>query len=157
MAEIAEMQKERATEGGGPSVFLMVLGLQKFKKLRQEDDFSFSLGGDGDSGGNPAAQLTDLITEGSTLGLHLIAAMDTYNNVSRFLSRKALSEIELRVLFQMSANDSATLMESPKASELGLHKAIFYNQQEGLAETFRPYAMPEAAWLAAVGEKLRAR
>lgn len=159
MNEVAEIQKERASSGheGEPSVFVFVIGLQRFKKLRQEDDFSFSLGGDSDSGGNPAAHLTDLITEGSTLGLHLITTVDTYNNVSRFLSRKALSEIEMRVLFQMSANDSATLIESPKASELGLHRAIFYNQQEGQMETFRPYALPETAWLTDAANRLGSR
>lgn len=159
MNEIADIQKERASSGheGEPSVYVFVLGMQRFKKLRQEDDFSFSLGGDSDSGGNPAAQLTDLITEGSTLGLHLITTVDTYNNVSRFLSRKAMSEIEMRVLFQMSANDSATLIESPKASELGLHRAIFYNQQEGHMETFRPYGLPEDAWLDEVTATLRSR
>lgn len=159
MSEIADLQKERASSGseGEPSVFLFVVGMQRFKKLRQEDEFSFSLGGDSDTGGNPAAQLTDLITEGASLGLHLISTVDTYNNVSRFLSRKALSEIEMRVLFQMSANDSATLIESPKASELGLHRAIFYNQQEGQMETFRPYALPEAAWLADAANQLKNR
>ncbi len=159
MNEMAEIQRERASSGheGEPSVFLFVLGLQRFKKLRQEDDFSFSLSSDSDSGGNPAAQLTELITEGSALGLHLIATVDTYNNVSRFLSRKALSEIEMRVLFQMSANDSATLIESPKASELGLHRAIFYNQQEGHLETFRPYGLPEEPWLTQVANQLQAR
>jgi DNA segregation ATPase FtsK/SpoIIIE, S-DNA-T family len=159
MNEVAEIQKDRATSGHEeePSVFVFVVGMQRFKKLRQEDDFSFSLGGDSDSGGNPAAQLADLITEGSALGLHLISTVDTYNNVSRFLSRKALSEIELRVLFQMSANDSASLIESPKASELGLHRAIFYNQQEGIMETFRPYALPDEAWIATITHQLHTR
>jgi hypothetical protein len=68
--------------------------------------------------------------------------------VNRFLSRKALSEFEMRVVFQMSANDSASLVDSPKASGLGLHRALFYNEHEGTLETFRPYATPDAAWLA---------
>ena len=46
-----------------------------------------------------------------------------------------------------SANDSATLCDSPKASDLGLHRALLHNGQMGLLETFRPYATPEAAWL----------
>ena len=67
----------------------------------------------------------------------MIATCDTYNNVNRFLSRKALSEFEMRVLFQMSANDSASLIDTPKASTLGLHRALFYNEQEGYLEVFR--------------------
>jgi S-DNA-T family DNA segregation ATPase FtsK/SpoIIIE len=50
----------------------------------------------------------------------------------------------MRVVFQMSANDSASLIDSPKASGLGLHRALCYNEQEGTLETFRPYAMDAA-------------
>ena len=91
---------------------------------------------------NPALVLNNLICEGTRLGFHVIATCDTYNNVNRFLSRKAFSEFEMRVLFQMSANDSASLIDNPKASTLGLHRALFYNEQEGYLETFRPYALP---------------
>jgi hypothetical protein len=138
---------EPAGAGGEPAIFLLIHGLQKFKKLRQEDEFSFSVGDSGDAGGNPGAHLNELICEGSSHGMHLIASIDTFNNVNRFLSRKALSEIEMRVLFQMSANDAASLSDSPKASTLGLHRALFYNEHEGYLETFRPYAMPDSAWL----------
>ena len=72
--------------------------------------------------------------------------MDTFNNVGRSMSRKALSEFEMRVVFQMSANDSSSLIDTPGASTLGLHRAIFYNEQSGVLETFRPYAAPADSW-----------
>ncbi|HEV7866898.1 MAG TPA: FtsK/SpoIIIE domain-containing protein, partial [Chthoniobacteraceae bacterium] len=133
-----------------PPVFLLIHGLHKFKKLRQEDDFSFSTG-DSDAA-NPGAQMTELITEGSSHGMHILASIDTFNNVNRSMNRKALSEFEMRVLFQMSANDSASLIDSPKASGLGLHRALFYNEHEGSLETFRPYAVPDAEWIRGAGE-----
>ena len=95
-----------------------------------------------------------MICEGGRLGFHVIAACDTYNNVSRFLSRKALSEFEMRVLFQMSVNDSASLIDNPKAGLLGLHRALFYNAQEGYLETFRPYALPPRDWVAETAANL---
>src|SRR5271154_6337341 len=104
--------KKRAEEDHGanaPSTFLFFHGLQKFNKLRHEDDFGFSSGGD--DAPSPGAQLNNLITEGTSLGFHVIASVDTYNNVNRFLSKKAFSEFEMRVLFQMSANDSANLID----------------------------------------------
>ena len=82
---------------------------------------------------------------------------DTFNNVNRFLSRKALSEFEMRILFQMSANDSASLIDSPKAGSLGLHRALFYSEQEGHIETFRPYALPPEAWWDKAMQALRQR
>ena len=111
--------------------------MQRFKKLRHEDDFSF---GDSDSS-NPGSQMNDLITDGSSHGIHLIATIDSYNNINRFMSRKALSEIEMRVLFQMSANDSASLIESPKAANLGLVPCVdFTDSHFGLTPPSRRHA-----------------
>ncbi|WP_245958255.1 FtsK/SpoIIIE domain-containing protein [Roseimicrobium gellanilyticum] len=138
-----------------PRTFLIVHGLHKFKKLRQEDDFSFSM--DDSSGSNPASQFNTLITEGSGAGIHVITTVDTYNNLNRSMSRKALGEFEMRVVFQMSANDSASLIDSPKAGNLGLHRALYYNEQEGTLETFRPYAAPDATWLQQASEHLVSR
>ena len=134
-------------------MFLFIHGLQRFNKLRYEEDFGFAAS-DTEAPPNPSALLNTLITEGTRLGFHVIASCDTYNNVNRFLSRKALSEFEMRVLFQMSANDSASLIDNPKASTLGLHRALYYNEQEGYLETFRPYALPTAEWVEAAGRKL---
>jgi hypothetical protein len=50
----------------------------------------------------------------------------------------------MRVLFQMSASDSASLIDDSKASTLGLYRALLYNEQEGRIETFRPYARPDS-------------
>jgi S-DNA-T family DNA segregation ATPase FtsK/SpoIIIE len=136
-----------------PTVFVFIHGLHRFKKLRQEDDFSFSMSGE-DAGASAAAQFQEIIIEGSSVGLHLIVSIDTYNNVNRSMSRKALSEFEMRVVFQMSANDSASLIDSPKASNLGLHRALFYNEQSGTLETFRPYAAPDRRWLQQMAEAL---
>ncbi|MBP7951510.1 MAG: ATP-binding protein [Verrucomicrobiales bacterium] len=154
IGELADELKDRSTGDphSGPAVFVFIHGLHKFKKLRGEDDFSFGMGGE-DAAANPATQLTALITEGSSHGIHLIATVDTYNNVGRFLNRKAQSEFEMRVVFQMSANDSASLIDSPKAGNLGLHRALLFNEHEGTLETFRPYAQPERAWLEEIRRK----
>jgi S-DNA-T family DNA segregation ATPase FtsK/SpoIIIE len=155
MTILAGEQQTRAEQAGasGPETFLLVHGLQRNKKLKFDEEMSFSL--DASAGANPGLQFNKLICEGASLGFHVIATCDSYNNVMRFLSRKALSEFEMRVVFQMSANDSASLIESPQANDLGLHRAILFNGQEGWTETFRPYALPDAGWLAETGEKLR--
>ncbi|HMJ89466.1 MAG TPA: FtsK/SpoIIIE domain-containing protein, partial [Candidatus Acidoferrum sp.] len=135
--------------------FLFLHGLQNLKKLKQDDEFAFS--SSGDDGPSPSSQLQKLITEGPAHGIHVIATLDTFNNVNRFLGRKLLSEFEMRVLFQMSANDSSSLCDDPKASTLGLHRALFYNEQEGHLETFRPYALPDGGWLETAEKALRDR
>jgi S-DNA-T family DNA segregation ATPase FtsK/SpoIIIE len=127
-----------------PEIFILIQGIHNFKKLRQEDEFNFS---SSNSENSPAATFLNLVTEGPGRGIHVIVTCDTYNNVSRYLGRKALSEFEMRVVFQMSATDSASLIDAPNASTLGLHRALFYNEREGSLETFRPYAQPDNGWI----------
>ena len=137
---------EQQTAGELPPVFVFINGLQRYKKLRYDDDLAYSFDASSQSS-NPALQLNDIICEGAALGIHLIASIDSYNNIGRTLSRKALSEFEMRVLFQMSSNDSAALVDSSKGAALGMHRALFYNEHEGYLETFRPYALPGQQWL----------
>ena len=137
-----------------PETFLFIHGLQKFKKLKSEDDFGF---GGGEDGPNTGSQFNELISEGAGYGIHIVATIDTLANVNRFMNRKAIGEFSMRVISQMSANDSASLIDNPKASNLGLHRAIYYNEQEGYMETFRPYAPPHLDWVRQAAEKLAPR
>ena len=136
-----------------PETFFLIHGLQNFKKLRNEDEFGFSSGSS--EALPPAAVLQNLISEGPARGFHVIATCDTYNNVNRFLGRKTMSEFEMRVLFQMSAGDSASLIDAPNASTLGLHRALLYNDREGSIETFRPYALPGNEWIDEVAQEFK--
>jgi DNA segregation ATPase FtsK/SpoIIIE, S-DNA-T family len=147
IGELADdlQQRTDSDQPDAPETFLIIHGLQNFKKLRQDEDFAFSM--DDKGGANVAAQFQKLVSEGPSHGMHVVASVDTFNNVNRFIGRKGLSEFEMRVLFQMSANDSASLCDDPKASALGLHRALFYNEQEGYLETFRPYALPSPEWV----------
>jgi S-DNA-T family DNA segregation ATPase FtsK/SpoIIIE len=146
MSGLDEELKRRAenTSSPAPEIFVLIQGIHNFKRLRQEDEFNFS---SSNSEGSPAATLLNLITEGPARGIHVIVTCDTYNNVGRYLGRKALGEFEMRVVFQMSATDSASLIDAPDASTLGLHRALFYNEREGALETFRPYAQPDNGWI----------
>jgi DNA segregation ATPase FtsK/SpoIIIE, S-DNA-T family len=151
----AELQRrsDPAVAAAAPSVYLLIHHLERFSPLRFEEDFALSLSPTTPTL-NPGQQLNQILTEGAPAGLHVLASCDTYNNASRFLGRRALSEFELRVLFQMSASDSASLIDSPKAAALGLHRALLHNAQKGTLETFRPYALPDSKWLAHAAEQL---
>lgn len=143
----AELRARTATapDPNAPPRFLLIRGLQHFRALRAEDEFSF-----GTSNGPvpPSTLFKEIVTEGPAHGIHTIATCDTWNTVTRYLGRKLLTEFSLRVLLQMSANDSASLIDSPAASRLGLHRALLYLDREGSSEIFRPYAPPDPAWLA---------
>jgi ABC-type multidrug transport system fused ATPase/permease subunit len=145
-AELRNREAAGPDATGSPPWFLFLLGLQRFRKLKAEDDFSFSLSSGTDSGPRPDRDLASLIQEGAAHGLHLVVHVDTYANLGRFFSRKALGEFGLRVLFQMSAADSSSLIDTPKAAQLGLHRALLHHEAEGTLETFRPYAPPDPSW-----------
>jgi hypothetical protein len=156
LAEVLDLLRARLlqneTDHNPEPDFLFIHGLQNFKKLRFEDEFSYSAASNEQE--TPAALFSEIITQGAARGIHIITSVDNYNNVNRFLGRKLLAEFEMRILFQMSANDSVSLCDSPKANLLGLHRALFYNEQEGTLETFRPYNLPDPEWLDEVRQKL---
>jgi DNA segregation ATPase FtsK/SpoIIIE, S-DNA-T family len=143
-------------EGGerGQRIFLIIQNLTAFKVLRPEDEFSISLDS---STSSPAADFQRVYTDGPAHGIHVIAHVDGFSNANRFLGRKGLKEFSGRVLFQMSASDSAAFSDDPRAGNLGLSRAMLYDEQEGTYELFRPYSRPNAGWLAEVEEKLRGR
>jgi hypothetical protein len=139
-----EVERRQQTPGGAP-LFLFVHGLQRLRDLRRaDDDFGFSRQGEKPS---PAKLFANLVREGPTFGIHVIAWCDNYNNLQRALDRQALREFEMRVLFQMSAGDSSNLIDAPIAAKLGQHRALFYTEDQGRAEKFRPYGLASVDWL----------
>jgi hypothetical protein len=134
-------------------VFLFVYGLHRFRDLRRnEDDFSFSAQGQDKT--NPANQFAEVLREGPAVGVHMLIWCDSLNNLTRTIDRQSLREFELRVLFQMSSADSSTLIDSPLASKLGVHRALFSSEEQGKVEKFRPYGVPPADWIAQVRARL---
>jgi hypothetical protein len=65
-----------------------------------------------------------------------------------------MREFSMRVLFQMSPSDSSTLIDSPLASKLGVHRAYLHNEDEGRLEKFRPYGLPSESWLSWIKAQL---
>ena len=149
---LAEEIDRREAGAIGPRIFVVVHNLSGFKPLRPEDEFSISY----EEGKTSAsADFQRVYTEGPLFGIHVITHADGFNNANRFLGRKGLKEFSSRVLFQMSASDSASFADDPRAGNLGLNRALLYDEQDGTYETFRPYGRPSASWLAEVEEKLR--
>lgn len=136
---VSERQAGIAPGATPPSpVFLFLVGLQHLREVRRSDDFAFSTG-DGDDV-KADRLLTELLTDGPAFGVHTIVWSDTLQNLNRALDRQAVKQFGNRVLFQMSASDSIELIDSPRASTLGLHRALLWREDEAEAEKFRPYA-----------------
>lgn len=139
-----ELRERSSTDETRPAIFMLINGLQRYRDLRKtEESFSFSMDAD-DTPKPPAADkaFVELIKDGPTHGIHLIVWIDTVAALDRTLDRAMLREFDHRVLFQMSAADSAFLIDSSAANKLGFYRAIYFSEEQGVIEKFRPYGVP---------------
>ncbi len=161
IAELAAEVQQRLDneQPGAPARYLFLYGLQRARDLRQEEMGFGGFGGFGEESAapNPAQQFATVLREGPDLGIHTLVWCDMMTNLNRSLDRRALREFAMRVAFQMSAEDSANLLDSPLASKLGPYRALFYDEEEGRLEKFRPYGLPAEVWLGQVKEWFKGR
>jgi len=157
--DIATALKERQENDTqtGPAIYLLLFGLQRYRLLRkQEDDFSFSKSDEAEAP-KPDKQFAEILSEGPAHGIHNILWSDTPVTIERTLDRSAMRQFDNRILFQMSASDSSNLIDSPLANRLGAHRALLYSEEQGTFEKFRPYEMPDEAWLELVAKSLKSK
>ena len=157
MERLAAEVKRRIDEQvvDGESVFVIVRDLGRFRELRRnEGDFGFSMG---DKKATPADNFLTILKDGPAVGVHMIMWCDSLMNLQRTFDRNAIKEFELRVLFQMSGNDSSQLVDSPIAAKLGPQRAMFVHEETGTLEKFRPYAFPAKEWLETVSAAMAQR
>ncbi len=139
----AELSRRREADlTDAPPLLVIISQLHRFRILRKgEDDF-----GMGSFGTQPAEVPTDkkfaaLLRDGPGYNIHCIAWCDTAANFERTVPRGTIKEFDLRVLTQMSATDSSTLIDSPNASTLGQSRALLFSESTGTVERFRPYTL----------------
>lgn len=152
LQEECQNRQERTDADSCAPVFLFVRDLQKFKALRFEEDFGFSMSEE-PAPPNPGQALRQLLQEGPLVGMHVILSADQHGTALRMLGRQGMECFSRRVLLQMSSADSNMLCESSAASNLGLHRALLYDEGAGSMETFRPYAIPDPEWLPELAQR----
>ena len=145
ISELAAEVQRRIDEDDetAPDKFVIVFGLQRARDLRMENDFS--LYDDQTAELDPARKFATILREGPELGVHTLIWCDTVANLNRSMDRRTQREFAMRVAMQMSAEDSVNLIDTPAASKLGPNRALFYDEDEGRLEKFRPYSPPDSA------------
>jgi hypothetical protein len=149
MTELDEERTRRAAlDAPEPSnVYIFIYGLQRYRQLRKSEDSSFSFGGgDEEKKPQPDKQFDAMLREGPNVGMHVFTWCDTPASVERTFERGTMREFDNRVLFQMSANDSSNLIDSPAANKLGMFRALVFSEEQGVMEKFRPYGLGDKAW-----------
>jgi hypothetical protein len=159
LAEISEelARREQSGREDFAPLYLFIFDLGRFRDLRKaDDDFGFSRSDEGASA-NPAKQFSTILHDGPAQGIHVLIWCDSYNNVQRQLDRQSLHDIQLKAVFQMNANDSASFIDTPAAAQLGVHRGLLYSEADGLLEKFRPYGPPSDELLQAIHRQFRGR
>jgi hypothetical protein len=151
---LAEETKRRgAASATNPAILVFLLGLQRMKPLREDDDSQAY----DDTRELPSAFFAKLVKEGAECGIHVIATADMLSNASRCLERRLMSQIGLRVAASMNESDSSTFLDSSAAARLHKpHRAIFFDEsQPGALEKIIPFGLPKLEFLQKVAETLR--
>jgi hypothetical protein len=127
-------------------VLVNLIQLGRLRSLRREEEFSF-----GQSEASPDRMLEEILRDGPSHSIHLMVWAESYSTVNRWLSRTAIREFEIRMLMQMSSNDSSNLVDSVAAAKLGEHVMLLYDEATGQEHKFRPYSSEStqalAGWL----------
>ena len=141
-----------AGETDAPTMLLVVHGLQRFRVLRRaEDDYGFSMD---DAPPTPDKVLGAILRDGPEHGIFTVAWADTVGTLERCVDRQSMRSFDQRVMFQVGATDSSTLIDSPAAANLGQNRGLLYLDDRGTIEKFRPWSLPAESWLAGVGRLL---
>jgi hypothetical protein len=136
-SELSERLKQpNATH---PSLVVLILNLARFRELRREEDYSF--GASGEAGLKPDAVLAKLLSDGPSVGIHVCLWSDSASTLTRWLSRGSMRDIEVRVLAQMSANDSNQLIDSNQANRLDRYVMLLHDDADGRSVKFRPFTL----------------
>lgn len=121
-----------------PSQLLIIANLARFRDLRKVDEFAFGSSSDSAKVA-PDVAFGKILREGPTFGIFVLVWADSAGTLSRWLGRQGLRDLEVRILMQMSVNDSNTLIDSSVANKLEPHALIYYDETDSKVTKFRPY------------------
>lgn len=129
--------------GSAPPVIVVVDPLERFRDLRQDESFNFSLDSPGTTGGGQAFQ--NVMRDGPPVGVFALVACGSAETFSRWLPRPSQHDLEWRILGLMNASDSSLLVDSPAASELSAATMLLYDDANGRVTKFRKCDLADAS------------
>jgi S-DNA-T family DNA segregation ATPase FtsK/SpoIIIE len=142
LTELVQLIQSRSEhEEDYPPVIVVIDPLDRFRDLRQDDSFSFSL--DSAAKTSPAASLQTLLRDGPAVRVFTLLVCNTVETLSRWLPRASQHDLQLRILGVLNANDSSMLIDSPAAAQLSAATMLLYDDADGRLIKFR-YIHPPA-------------
>ena len=143
LVRIGELVKSRMDDEAEHSPIVVVIDpLERFRDLRQEESFNFSLDAAGSSVSGAAA-FQQVLRDGPTVNVFSLVVCGTTETLSRWLPRTSQHDLELRILGRMNASDSSLLIDTPIASELSAATMLYYDDADGRIAKFRQCDLPD--------------
>lgn len=144
VAHEVDRRSENAGTVSGSSLYLIIMGMHRARKLRMDDDTK-----------SPAAEsLAAILSDGPEVGVHTLVWLDTLMNFGRIFERRTLGEFDMRVALQMGEDASFALINRTLASKLGKQRAYYYEEEMDLLQKFRPYSQLSEQQIVKLGRKL---
>ena len=132
------------------AILVVVDPVERFRDFRQDESFSFSL--DDAAGLRGPVAFQKLLSDGPSHGVFALVICGGAETLSRWLPRTNQHDLELRILGQLSSNDSSFLIDSPAASDLSAATMLLYDNADGTLAKYRTCTIPDAEqihrWLA---------
>ena len=150
---LKEQRRQAASSASSEALsphFLLLSGAHQMDALRNDPYQP----GAGKAGAelHPSRIFEELLRSGPDLGIHVVMVCDRFSNYSQMIdsNRRLLRAFDLRIGLQMSAEDSNVLFASAEAAHLGPRAALFHHTSQGESLKFRPFQLPDPAWVKGV-------
>ncbi len=159
--EVAVIVDQRLADrsAGNPEIFIIGFGLQRSRDLIPERTGGFPpVGADAAKSAGPGTLFAKILRVGPAVGVYVVGWWDSFVSLSKAVDRPLLREFGMRVVLNMSKEDSLNLVGETDAAKLAPHRALFWEEEEvGKLEKFIPFAPPTQKWLTGLGESLGRR
>ena len=143
LQRVAAIVRERGDEADDvPPILVVIDPLDRFRDLRQDETFNFSLENPA-GGGDGAFSLREILKDGPTANVFSMVVCGGAEILSRWLPRSSHHDLELRVLGRLNASDSSLLIDSPAASDLSTATLLLYDESDGRMQKFRQCDVPD--------------
>lgn len=138
---VTEVRRRLEEDDYAASRVLLVLhAVQRLRELT--DEYS--------PDGSPQEHLLEILRDGSDVGIHVLATVDSAENLERRLGHAALGEFGARLVGQCSADASHRLVGSAAASRLRQGALVLHQPDLDRTEKVRPFPVPDPHWVAGV-------
>lgn len=145
MGRLCELIKQRGDEATDvPPIIVIVDPVERFRDLRQDESFNFSLDAPGGAVGGGVA-LQTVLRDGPPANVFVFMVCGSAETLSRWLPRASQHDLELRILGQMNQSDSSLLIDTPMAADLSAATMLLYDDADGRVSKFRQCDLPDAA------------